>query len=186
MKLIVGLGNIGKEYEKTRHNAGFMVIDRLASKLNVSVDNNKFKANIGVTNYKGEKVILMKPSTYMNLSGEAIIECVNFYKIPVEDILVIHDDKDLPLGSVRIRAQGSAGGQNGMKNIINHLHTQNIQRIRMGIGKNDKIETCDFVLGKFSKEELKTFDEACDWASDAAICFIDRPFSEVMNKYNRK
>lgn len=186
MKLIVGLGNIGREYENTRHNAGFMVIDKLASKLNVKFDQSKFKAIIGITNINGEKVILMKPTTYMNLSGEAVHECVNFYKINTEDILIIHDDLDLPVGSVRIRMQGSGAGQKGMKNIIDHLHTQHIKRIRMGIGRDKMIEVCDYVLGKFRNDEAKVFDEACDWASDAAYEFISKPFMEVMNKYNRK
>ena len=135
MKLIVGLGNIGKEYENTRHNVGFMVVDKLSNKLNANFEQSKFKASIAMINYKGEKVIIMKPSTYMNLSGEAVLACVNFYKILVEDILIIHDDLDLPVGSVRIRMQGSAGGQKGMNNIINLLHTSDIKRIRVGIDK---------------------------------------------------
>ncbi|MCI5773378.1 MAG: aminoacyl-tRNA hydrolase [Erysipelotrichaceae bacterium] len=186
MKLIVGLGNIGKEYENTRHNAGFMVVDKLAQKLGADFNQTKFNASIATTNVKGEKVIIMKPNTYMNLSGEAVLACVNFYKISTDDILVIHDDLDLPVGSVRIRTQGSAGGQKGMNNIINLLHTANIKRIRMGIDKSKVIPVVDYVLGKFTSDEKPKFDEACQWASDAAYAFIDQPFMEVMNKYNRK
>lgn len=186
MKLIVGLGNIGKEYENTRHNVGFMVVDKLANKLNANFEQSKFKASIAMINYKGEKVIIMKPSTYMNLSGEAVLACVNFYKIHVEDILIIHDDLDLPVGSVRIRMQGSAGGQKGMNNIINLLHTSDIKRIRVGIDKNPIIPVVDYVLGKFTSEEKPKINEAIDWASDAAEAFVHQPFMEVMNKYNRK
>lgn len=186
MKLIVGLGNIGREYENTRHNAGFMVIDKLASKLNVSFDQSKFKASLAITNVNGEKVILMKPSTYMNLSGEAVLECINFYKIAVDDILIIHDDMDLPVGSVRLRMQGSGAGQKGMKNIIDLLHTTQIKRIRMGIGRDQNIDVINYVLGKFRKDEIDIFNEACDWASNGAYEFISKPFMEVMNKYNRK
>ena len=159
MKLIVGLGNIGREYENTRHNAGFMVIDKLASKLNVSFDQSKFKASLAITNVNGEKVILMKPSTYMNLSGEAVLECVNFYKIAVDDILIIHDDMDLPVGSVRLRMQGSGAGQKGMKNIIDLLHTTQIKRIRMGIGRDQNIDVINYVLGKFRKDEIEVFED---------------------------
>lgn len=186
MKLIVGLGNIGKEYENTRHNAGFMVVDKLAERLKVDFNQTKFNATLASTNYRGEKVIIMKPNTYMNLSGEAVLACVNFYKIDIDDILIIHDDLDLPVGSVRIRMQGSAGGQKGMNNIINLLHNNNIKRIRMGIDKNPQIPVVDYVLGKFTPEERPKFEEACKWASEAAEAFIAQPFMEVMNKYNRK
>jgi len=186
MKLIVGLGNIGKKYENTRHNAGFDVVDMVASKLNVIINQDKFKAKVVSFNYKGEKVYLMKPTTFMNLSGEAIIEIVNFYKLQVEDLLVIHDDLDLPVGKIRIRKKGSAGGQNGMKNIQSHLHSQEIRRIKIGIGKDPKIAVVDYVLGKHRKEDLEEYHKSLDKASDAAIAFIDQDFEKVMNKYNQK
>lgn len=185
MKLIIGLGNIGKEYESTRHNIGFMVIDRLAKDLSIDVDTNKFKSKIGEKNINGEKIILMKPSTYMNLSGEAVIEIVNFYKINIEDILVIHDDLDLPVGKLRLRTKGSAGGQNGIKNIIAHLKTQEFNRIRIGIGNNKLYNTADYVLSKFDSEEKSIIDESIAEASKAVQVYINKDFSIAMNRYNK-
>lgn len=186
MKLIVGLGNIGKEYERTRHNAGFMTIDKVADKLGVTFNQTKFKATIATLKKDGETVILMKPSTYMNLSGEAVIEAVHFYKIDPQDILIIHDDLDLPVGKIRLRTKGSSGGQNGMKNIIQHLGTQDIKRIRVGIDKDPRIPVVDYVLGKISKEDMEAFDDAANRAADACVAFINTPFERVMNKFNQK
>ncbi len=184
MKLIVGLGNPGKEYEKTRHNAGFMCIDQVANALNFKFDTKKFKALLAVGMVKGEKVILMKPQTYMNLSGEAVGECVRFYDIDSNDICVISDDLDLPIGKIRLREKGSSGGQNGLKNIILHLGTQEFKRIRIGIGHNKLIDTKDYVLGKISKEDQKIFEDALNRASQAAVEFIDRPFNRIMGDFN--
>ena len=184
MKLIVGLGNPGKEYEKTRHNAGFMCIDQVANALNFKFDTKKFKALLAVGMVKGEKVILMKPQTYMNLSGEAVGECVRFYDIDSNDICVISDDLDLPIGKIRLREKGSSGGQNGLKNIILHLGTQEFKRIRIGIGHNKFIDTKDYVLGKISKEDQKIFEDALNRASQAAVEFIDRPFNRIMGDFN--
>lgn len=184
MKLIVGLGNPGKDYEKTRHNAGFMCIDEVAKKLNMSFDTKKFKALIAMGFVGGEKVILMKPQTYMNLSGEAVGECARFYNIDLEDILVISDDLDLPTGKIRLRAKGSSGGQNGLKNIINHLGSQEFKRIRIGIGNNKNYDTKDYVLGKISKDDQILFDEAKTKAANAAVDFISKPFERVMGAYN--
>lgn len=154
--------------------------------MNTDVNTKKFKALIGNVKVKGETVILMKPQTYMNLSGEAVGECARFYNIPVSDILVLVDDLDLPVGKIRLREKGSSGGQNGLKNIIAHLGTQDFKRIRIGIGKDPLMLTADYVLGKFPKADRALFEAARDKAASAAIEFIDRPFADVMNKYNQK
>lgn len=184
MKLIVGLGNPGKDYEKTRHNAGFMCIDEVASRLDFHFDTKKFKAILAMGFVNGEKVILMKPQTYMNLSGEAVGECVRFYNIPLEDIVIISDDLDLPVGKIRLRMKGSSGGQNGLKNIIAHLGTQEFKRIRIGVGNNKRIDTKDYVLGKIAKEDAEAFEDAKKRASQAAVDFISKPFERVMGEYN--
>ena len=184
MKLIVGLGNPGKEYENTRHNAGFDVIDILANNLGISISQKKFNALLGSTTINGEKVLLMKPQTFMNLSGQSVIQAVTFYKIDIKDILIIHDDLDLPVGKVRIRAKGSSGGQNGMKNIINHLKTQEFARIRVGIGHETKNNVIDYVLKKVSKEDLPAYNESLTKAGTAAKFFINNPIDLVMNRYN--
>lgn len=186
MKLIVGLGNPGREYENTRHNAGFKVMEQIEKELNVSISMNKFKGLYVKTKYKGEDVILLKPQTYMNLSGESVKEVMTFFKIDVKDILVIYDDLDLPVGKIRLREKGSAGGQNGMKNIIQHVGTQQFNRIRVGIGKDPRIPTVDYVLGKFRKEELADFEEACIDAKNAALYSITNDFNVTMNRFNKK
>jgi len=184
MKLIVGLGNPGMEYSKTRHNAGFLLMDRVAEKLGFSFDKNKCKALYGIYRKNGEKYIFAKPQTYMNLSGEAVKGLMKFYDISEEDLLVIHDDLDLPLGKIRLRRQGSSGGQKGMGNIIDLLGTQKIDRIRIGISNDKTIDTKDYVLGRFSKEEMKVFEEAIEKAADAVIYSLDHPFEEVMSRFN--
>lgn len=186
MKLIIGLGNPGKDYEKTRHNAGFMVIDEVAKELNVEINQKKFKALIATTKYKNENVILMKPQTYMNLSGEAVGECARFYNLTMNDILVLVDDLDLPVGKIRLREKGSSGGQNGLKSIISHMGGDGFKRIRIGIGKDQFMLTADYVLGKIPKSEKSDFDLAKSKAAHAAIDFIDKPFADVMNAYNKK
>lgn len=186
MKLIVGLGNYGKEYENTRHNSGFCVIDAIAKEYNVDLDKKKFKALITTIRIQGEQVMLMKPQTYMNLSGEAIYEAMRFHQIEVKDILVIYDDLDMPVGKIRLREKGSAGGQNGMKNIIAHLHTQEFNRIRIGIGKDDRIPVVDWVLGKIRSEEREAYDEAIQFAKDAAIYSIGHSFMDTMSRFNKK
>lgn len=184
MKLIVGLGNPGKEYEKTRHNAGFMCIDEVANKLNFSFNTKKFKALLATGMVNGEKVVLMKPQTYMNLSGEAVGECVRYFNMDVQDICVLVDDLDLPVGKIRLREKGSSGGQNGLKNIISHLGTQEFKRIRIGIGSNKMMDSKDYVLGKISKEDAELFNDAITRAANAAIDFISRPFNRVMGDFN--
>ena len=186
MKLIVGLGNPGKEYENTRHNSGFAVMDAIADELRVDISQKKFKSLIQTTRINGEQVLLMKPQTYMNNSGEAVIEAVKFYHIDAKDILVIYDDLDLPVGKIRLREKGSAGGQNGMKSIINHLHTQEFNRIRVGIGKDSRVPVVDWVLGKIRKEDKEAYMEAVCEAKDAAIFSISHTFIDTMSKFNRK
>ena len=173
------------QYEKTRHNVGFLVIDALCEKLHVALDKKKCKAIYGTYMYKGEKIILAKPQTYMNLSGESVQSLMHFYQIDKEDLIVIHDDLDLPVGKLRLRKQGSSGGQKGMGSIINLLHDSELNRIRIGIGNNKLLDTRDYVLSKFSKEELPIMKEAIDKASDALIYAFDHPFDEVMSRYNQ-
>lgn len=184
MKLIVGLGNPGKEYENTRHNAGFLVIDKILKELNLSLDKNKFNADYTIYFNKGEKVLFVKPLTYMNESGKAVKALIDFYDIDVDDILVIHDDLDLPVGKIRIRYQGSSGGQKGMGSIITNVGTSNLKRIRVGISNDKQIDTKDYVLGKFSKEEREILDKTLEKASKAAIAFMNERFEDVMSKYN--
>lgn len=184
MKLIVGLGNPGKEYEKTRHNVGFLTLDKLAKKINMDFDKNKCKANYGIYKHNDEKIIIAKPQTYMNSSGEAVISLMKFYDIDIKDVIVIHDDLDLPVGKLRIRYQGSCGGQNGMRSIIDLVGTDKINRIRIGISNNKLIDTVDYVLGKFPKEDLTIINETLDKAVDAIIYSFDHNFEEVMSKFN--
>ncbi len=168
MFLIVGLGNPGQEYQKTRHNVGFMVLDKLASTENLSFDDNRpFKAQTIKTNLNGQSVLLLKPQTYMNLSGQAVVAAANFYKIPPQNILVICDDLSLELGTLRLRQKGSSGGQKGLENIINLLGTDNFMRLRLGIGpRPDFIDAKNYVLGKFppAREELlnSAVNKACE------------------------
>ncbi len=185
MKLIVGLGNPGKKYENTRHNTGFAVIDRTLAKLNVELDKNKFNADYTMINRNGEKIYILKPLTYMNLSGEAVVPFMKYFGIEPEDLVVIHDDLDLPVGKIRLRQSGSCGGQNGMRNIIDLLGDSNIKRVRVGIGKDPLIPVVDYVLGKTKKEDLEVYNQALDKASDALIYWLDHDdFSKVMSNFN--
>ena len=185
MKLIVGLGNPGKQYEKTRHNVGFFVIDELCRKLDVELDKKKCKAIYGAFMHKGEKIILAKPQTYMNLSGECVQSLMHYYQLSVEDLIVIHDDLDLPVGKLRLRMKGSSGGQKGMGSIITHLHTSEISRIRIGIGNDKLIDTKDYVLSSFHEEEKAAIKEAVEKAADAVIYSFDHRFDEVMSVFNQ-
>lgn len=185
MKLIVGLGNPGKQYENTRHNAGFMVIDELAQMLDGDLNQIKFKGLVGETRVGAEKVILLKPLTYMNLSGESLIQAVQFFKIRVDDILVIYDDLDTQTGQIRLRLKGSAGGHNGVKSIIHHLGTEEFNRIRVGIGRPAQgKKVVDYVLENFHPEEKKDLMAAVIKAAEAARLWLREPFEQVMNKYN--
>ncbi|WP_423363785.1 aminoacyl-tRNA hydrolase [Mycoplasma sp. P36-A1] len=186
MKLIVGLGNPGKEYENTRHNAGFLVVDSICKKLDISLDKEKFNGLYYQGFVNNEKVIILKPLTYMNLSGECLIKFADYFDINDEDILVIYDDMDTEVGKIRLRAKGSSGGQRGMKNIIQHFKTEQISRIRVGIGKKTIPDVKDYVLSKFREEEIDILSVAINTASDAAIDFCSESFDLVMNKFNNK
>ena len=186
MKLVVGLGNKGREYENTRHNMGFMVVDRYLQYKNIT---NKFKEKFNAmyieTTINNEKVIFIKPMTYMNNSGIAIRAFVDFYKLNSEDILVISDDLDLDLGKFRLRRNGSSGGHNGLKSIISQLGTDNFKRLRIGIS-NDKDDVINYVLSKFSKKELNEIDTMFDTLVDVLDDYFVMDFTFLMSKYNRK
>ena len=162
MKLIVGLGNPGKEYENTRHNVGFMALDKIANYLGITFDKNKFSGNYAETMYNGEKYIFLKPGKYMNLSGEVISDFVNYFKVDIDDLFIIHDDLDTEVGTYRLRYQGGNGGHNGLKNIELHLHTQGYKRMKIGISNNKLVDTKDYVLGKFTSEEKEQLDAVFD------------------------
>lgn len=186
MKLIAALGNPGQEYENTRHNAGFRFIDALAKEEGLAFNKSKFGGLYTEFNYKGEKIILLKPQKYMNLSGEVIRDFLNFYKIPVENLLVITDDLDIPAGSIKIKMKGSSGGHNGLKNIENHLKTNNYKRIKIGISNNKNTDKIDYVIGKVSKEELKLLNKYNSKAKEIIYDYLDYSFDNLMNKYNKK
>ena len=183
MKLIVGLGNPGKEYENTRHNIGFMILDYFAH-----TDSWKSKWNALYTEkiVNNEKVLLIKPQTYMNLSGNALVEFVNFYKVNLEDILVIHDDLDLKVGTFRLKINSSAGGHNGIKSIINQLNSNGFARLKIGISKSKDNDIKDYVLGKFSQEELEIIKNLYQTFDNVINSFIIDGIDKTMNKYNRK
>ena len=183
MFLIVGLGNPGKEYQNTRHNIGFDAIDVIAKKYKIELNRIKFKGVYGETFIEGEKVILLKPSTYMNLSGESIRSVMDFYKIKEEDVLVIYDDISLEVGRLRIRDKGSAGGHNGIKSIISHMGTEEFGRIKIGVGQ-PKGNLVNYVLGNFAKEERQILDEVLEAVVSAAEVIIKEDVKEAMNKYN--
>ncbi|MCU9615286.1 aminoacyl-tRNA hydrolase [Caldibacillus lycopersici] len=186
MKLIVGLGNPGKQYEDTRHNIGFKVIDEISSRLNIRLDEMKFNGIFGKGTINGEKVILLKPLTFMNLSGESVAPLMRYYDIPVENLLVIYDELDLPVGKIRLRYKGSAGGHNGIKSIIAHVGTQEFNRIRIGIDRPEQgYPIPNYVLGKFSKEEQEVLKDSIAKSAQACEMWIEKPFQEVMNKYNK-
>lgn len=188
MYIIAGLGNPGKEYENTRHNIGFDVIDRLAEEENITVMESKHKALIGKGYVAGQKVILAKPQTFMNLSGESIREIVDYYKVDdTAELIVISDDISLDVGQIRIRKKGSAGGHNGIKDIIAHLGTQEFQRIRVGVGEKPKdYDLAAYVLGHFAAEDRKKVEEAIAQAADAVELMVQDRADEAMNLYNKK
>ncbi len=188
MYIIVGLGNPTKEYKNTRHNIGFDVIDAIAEKYDISVLEKKHKALIGKGNIEGEKVILAKPLTYMNLSGESVRELTDYYKIDEkEELIVIFDDISLDVGQLRIRKKGSAGGHNGIKSIISHLGHDSFMRIKMGVGDKPKgYDLADYVLGRFSGKEREIMDESAKKAVDAVKVMMLESADAAMNIYNRK
>ena len=187
MYLVVGLGNPGTQYEMTRHNIGFEVIDYIADKYNVNVKKLKYKSLYADAVIGGEKVLFVKPQTYMNLSGEAVRDFASFYKIPPENIIVISDDINLEAGRIRIRQKGSAGGHNGLKSIIYQLNSDQFPRIRMGVDSElrGRMDLADFVLARFQKEEIPTLEDAIIRCSKAVEEIISRGVDSAMNKYNR-
>ncbi len=188
MFIIAGLGNPGKDYKNTRHNIGFDVIDVIAEKHNISVIEKKHKAIIGKGVIDGYKVILVKPQTYMNLSGESLREIIDYYKVdPTEELIVISDDISLNPGNIRIRKKGSAGGHNGLKSIIQHLGTDAFQRVKMGVGEKPKgYDLADYVLGHFTGDERKVMDEAAKSAEEAIRLMMQGDTDGAMNKFNKK
>lgn len=185
MKLIVGLGNPGQEYINTRHNAGYRFIDTYAKENNLSIDKEKFKGKYTIFTKDNQKIILLKPEKYMNLSGEVIKDYVNYFKINIDDILIICDDMDLKPGTIKLKYKGSSGGHNGLKDIEKNLKTQSYKRLKIGIGKptNNNI---DYVIGKVSKEQLNQLNKPNKYATDIINDFIETKFDNVMNKYNTK
>ncbi len=183
MKLVIGLGNPGRQYEMTRHNIGFMVIDYLAGQYHAKVNKSKCRALCGEAEIEGERVLLVKPQTFMNLSGESVRELCDYFKIPPEDIVVIYDDKDIEAGKIRIREKGSAGGHNGMKSIIYQLQTDQFARIRVGIGQ-PKDGMIEFVLGQFSKEEQPKIEAAGKNAAEAVGLIVQGKTAEAMGRFN--
>ena len=184
--LLVCLGNPGDKYENTRHNVGFMVADEVAERQRKPIQRLKFKALTNVLTISGEKVLVMKPITYMNLSGEAVRQAADFYKIPPDRVLVVSDDTALPVGRLRIRVKGSAGGHNGLKNIIQHLGTYQFPRLRVGVGEkpHPDYDMADWVLGKFVGEDKKAIDAAVKRAADAIECILDQGIDRGMGKFN--
>lgn len=186
--LVVGLGNPGEKYEGTRHNAGFMALDHIAEKAGVKIDRLKFKGLCATAVIGGKKVLLLKPSTFMNLSGQSVIEAMNFYKLPPEHVIVIYDDISFAPGKLRIRMKGSDGGQNGMKNIIYLSGKDTFPRIRLGTGDRPdrRWDLADWVLSRFSEEDRKLFDEAVEHAASAVELMVQGKAAEAMNQYNNK
>lgn len=188
MYIIVGLGNPGREYQHTRHNVGFDVVDEIADQNHITVSERKHKAYVGKGIIEGQKVILVKPQTYMNLSGESVRDIIDFYKIDETcELIVISDDISLDVGQIRIRKRGSAGGHNGLKNIILHLGHDNFYRVRMGIGeKPANSDLANYVTGHFSKEDRVVIDESVKRAADAISLLLTKGIDEAMNQFNRK
>lgn len=185
MKIIVGLGNPGKPYEHTRHNIGFDVIDALAKKWDAPLTNSKFNGIYATVHRPEGKVLLVKPLTYMNLSGECVGPLMNYFDLDVEDIIVIYDDLDLETGKLRLRQKGSAGGHNGIKSLIQHLGTQEFNRIRVGVNRPPAgMKVADYVLSKFLKDEQEIINDAIDKSVNAVEKALSIPFLEVMNEFN--
>ena len=183
--LLIGLGNPGREYRDTRHNFGFMLIDRLAVRLDARGMKVQSKAIVTTAAYQDRKLILAKPQTYMNLSGHSAQGLLNFYKVPVENMLVAHDDLDLPFGTIRIRPKGGPGGQKGMASTIEQLGTDGFPRLRIGIGRPPgRMDPAAYVLQNFSKDEMKLLSEIIDRSADAALEFVINGINMAMNKYN--
>ena len=184
MYIIVGLGNPGKKYENTRHNMGFIAVDLLAEKYGIKVDKIKFKALVGEGRIAGRKVLLVKPQTYMNLSGQSVMEVMNFYKEDIENLIVIYHDIDIPTGTIRLRKKGSAGTHNGMRNIVYLLQEDGFPRIRVDIGSESKVDLIHYVTSGVTKKEKDLLEDALTRAADAAACIVEKGIEKAMNEYN--
>lgn len=186
MKCIVGLGNPGKKYDGTRHNIGFAVIDELTERHGIKLDQSKFKGHFAVETLFNEKIVLLKPQTFMNLSGESLRPLMDFYKIVPEDVLVIFDDLDLPVGKIRLRQKGGHGGHNGIRSIIDHLGTKDFKRIRIGVGRpTNSMPIVNYVLSPFTREQLEDVQTTIIKSADACEEWLKKPFSDVMNTFNQ-
>ena len=186
MYIIAGLGNPGKKYEETRHNMGFMAVDFLAEKYDIKVNKIRFRALTGEGRIAGQKVLLLKPQTYMNLSGESIRLALEYYKVNPQELIVIYDDIDIQAGMIRIRKKGSAGTHNGMRNILYHIRTEDFPRIRVGIVSGRKEYMIDYVTGSVPKNEITLLKEAADKAACGAACIVEKGIEKAMNEYNIK
>lgn len=184
--LIVGLGNPGPRYERTRHNVGFMVVDELARRLPGGATRDRFQAAVLETRHDGRRVILAKPQTFMNESGQAVAQLVRWYKVPLERLLVIYDDLDLPFGTIRLRAEGSDGGHNGLASVQQHLQTQAFPRLRVGISRPASGSTVPYVLSPFSPDEQRQLPEVIALAADAALHWMEHGIVSAMNTFNRR
>lgn len=184
MKIIAGLGNPGLRYETTRHNVGFMVLDMLAEKMNIDFSKQAHFSSVAEGRIFGEKVLLMKPMTFMNLSGRAVSDAVNFYKIDLAELLIVYDDMDLDLGRLKVRQGGSSGGHKGINSIISHLSSQNISRIKIGIGRPDREGTVDYVTMPFTDQDWEQVKPALEKGADAAEFWLKEGIPAAMNKYN--
>lgn len=185
MKCIIGLGNPGKKYENTRHNIGFMVVEELEKRLSFQLTKRKFNCEYEIDSFNGEKIMFVRPQTFMNLSGEGVKPLLDYYKVDIENVIVIYDDLDLPVGKIRLREKGGHGGHNGIRSLIEHLGTKDFKRIRIGIGRpEDRTPIVNYVLQPFSKAEMTEVDESIQKAADACEAWFTLPFNEVMNKFN--
>ncbi len=186
MYLIVGLGNPGKKYTGTRHNVGYMVLDLLSRRWGIEIDKQRFDGLVGLGRYAGEQILLLKPETFMNRSGQAVRAAMDFYKLEPKDLVVIYDDMALPVGQLRIRQQGSAGGHNGLSDVINHAGTEQVGRIRIGIGSPPPvIDAVNYVLGQFRSDERANIDEAIGFAAEAVEVILSEGWTRAMEKFNR-
>ena len=186
MYIIAGLGNPGKKYEQTRHNMGFLAVDFLAEKYDIKVNKIRFRALTGEGRIDGQKVLLLKPQTYMNLSGESVRLALEYYKVSPQELIVIYDDIDIQAGMIRIRKKGSAGTHNGMRNILYHIRTEDFPRIRVGIGSGRKEDMINYVTGSVPKDEITLLKEAADKAACGAACIVEKGIEKAMNEYNIK
>ena len=184
MYIIVGLGNPGKKYENTRHNMGFIACDLLAEKYDIKMNKLRFKALTGEGRIAGQKVLLLKPQTYMNLSGESARQALEYYREEPSHLIVIYDDIDLPTGMIRLRKKGSAGTHNGMRNVVYQIQSEDFPRIRIGIGSGRRGDLVDYVIGAVAKDEKDLLEDALKRAADAAACIVEKGIEKAMNEYN--